>query len=207
MLACDWPERPGPECTYHWSAPPWHLLVTQTRVMTYNGDHISDIFSFLVSNYAHLCRTCYLWSANTWQGPSGSMTELKGLRESPEGKLVWSRYFIMRDTSEVDGIFCRISASCSVHMYSVQYTCTVATPARTGGWCHCLEWTGEDMVQTSESRPIRGQGWRQWANHSLGWREVGGPWCWGQCAVFTGQATPVPSSKLSKTLLSSLRDR
>ena len=60
------------------------------------------------------------------------------------------------------------------------YTCTVvyrvymysATPARTGGWCHCLEWTGEDMVQTSGSRPISGQEWQRSANHSLGWRDL-----------------------------------
>lgn len=84
----------------------------------------------------------------------------------------------MRDTSyissEEDGIFCRISASCSVHMYSSVHSVYMysATPARTGGWCHCLEWTGEDMVQTSGSRPIRGQGWQRSANHSLGWRDL-----------------------------------
>ena len=109
----------------------------------------------------------------------------------------WSGWDILQNISELQCTH----VQCTVHLYSGHTSEDRRVVPLPGVR------TGEDMVQTSESRPIRGQGWRQWANHSLGWREVGGPWCWGQCAVFTGQATPVPSSKPSRTLLSSLRDR
>ena len=82
-------------------------------------------------------------------------------------------------------------------MYS-ECTVYIPTPARTGGWCHCLEWTGEDMVQTSGG----------WTNHRSGMaapsqsqpRVESGRCPLKLRTVSTGHATPVPSAKLSRTL-------
>ena len=85
-----------------------------------------------------------LWRSNLppWSQPG----------ESPEGKFFSDGYFV-QDVSDILQNISELQCTHVQWVYGVH-----PTPARTGGWCHCLEWTGEDMVQTSGG----------WTNHRPG---------------------------------------
>ena len=81
-------------------------------------------------------------------------------RESPEGKKFFLCGYFVQDVSDILQNISELQCTHVQWVYSVH-----PTPARTGGWCHCLEWTGEDMVQTSGG----------WTNHRPG---MGAPSQW-----------------------------
>ena len=101
---------------------------------------------YIESRISNICRTSFTSEVGI-HVKDGSVTKLSVMsRESPEGKFVLSRYYIMRDTSyirsEVDGIFCRISARCSVHMYSSVQSVQCTVPHQRGQEGGATAWSG-----------------------------------------------------------------